>query len=371
MAARVTRSASGGSRSTDAMFAEPHQYRNEERMMTKMLDQLKNGRLPAELLPLLRNFHTAVMESPCSRCHLLALSHDELGVIFDGLADPLQPVVAVAFSSTCKGLRTPLRAALEVLEERHVRSEALCYVLRVRWDEERHVPVAWSCAHLREAESLTMANYGLAADHMATLGMLLSCGSLPRLLRLYLGENGFGDEGVQALLEGMGRDAAPLLHTLYLTDNQLGPRGAEALAAALGRGAMRKLRTLSFGSNPIGNQGVATLAVPLRKTAVKTLYLPGCEIGDEGIASLFADLNKEDFKMLDSVYLAVNPLTDTGCAMIVSAIDSGRMPLLETASLIFNDHVSVAARAAIAVAIVRRKERKVRSGHVAIDSDSD
>jgi len=31
-----------------------------------------------------------------SRCLLLALSHDELGVIFDGLADPLQPVVAVA-----------------------------------------------------------------------------------------------------------------------------------------------------------------------------------------------------------------------------------------------------------------------------------
>jgi len=43
-----------------------------------------------------------------------ALSHDELGVIFDGLADPLQPGVAVALSSTCLGLRTPLRAALEV-----------------------------------------------------------------------------------------------------------------------------------------------------------------------------------------------------------------------------------------------------------------
>ena len=50
-----------------------------------------------------------------SRSLLLALSHDELGVIFDGLADPLQPVVAVALSSTCLGLRTPLGAALEVL----------------------------------------------------------------------------------------------------------------------------------------------------------------------------------------------------------------------------------------------------------------
>ena len=55
-----------------------------------------------------------------------ALSHDELGVIVDGLADPLQPVVAVALSSTCLGLRTPLGAALEVLKERYERVKALC-----------------------------------------------------------------------------------------------------------------------------------------------------------------------------------------------------------------------------------------------------
>ena len=56
---------------------------------------------------------------------LLALSHDELGVIVDGLADPLQPVVAVALSSTCLGLRTPLRAALLVLRQRHANAVAL------------------------------------------------------------------------------------------------------------------------------------------------------------------------------------------------------------------------------------------------------
>ena len=61
-----------------------------------------------------------------SRCLLLALSHDELGVIFDGLANPLQPVIAVAFSSTCLGLRTPLQAAIEVLMGRHARAVVLC-----------------------------------------------------------------------------------------------------------------------------------------------------------------------------------------------------------------------------------------------------
>ena len=43
-----------------------------------------------------------------SRCLLLSLSHDEMGVILDGLADPLDPGVAEALCSTCKGLRNPL-----------------------------------------------------------------------------------------------------------------------------------------------------------------------------------------------------------------------------------------------------------------------
>ena len=38
-----------------------------------------------------------------SRCLLLAVSNDALGVIVDGLADPLQPVVAVALSGLCPG----------------------------------------------------------------------------------------------------------------------------------------------------------------------------------------------------------------------------------------------------------------------------
>ena len=71
-----------------------------------------------------------------------ALSHDELGVVFDGLADPLQPVVAVALSSTCLGLRTPLRAALEVLKEQNESAAALCRKVGMRWVD------------LREAKSL-------------------------------------------------------------------------------------------------------------------------------------------------------------------------------------------------------------------------
>merc|ERR1740124_1857907 len=99
-----------------------------------------------------------------------ALSHDELGVVFDGLADPIQPIVAVALSSTCVGLRTPLRAALEVLKKQHESAAALCRKVGMRWSD------------LREAKTLVWRHKCLTAADLATLGMLLpKCSSLTHL----------------------------------------------------------------------------------------------------------------------------------------------------------------------------------------------
>ena len=104
------------------------------------------------------------------------LSHDELGVIFDGLADPLQPVVAVALSSTCLGLRTPLQAALKVLGERHARAAALCHKVHMPWSP-------CNCAALRDAETLHWSHKGLTADDAEVLGMILRTNGLKKLHR--------------------------------------------------------------------------------------------------------------------------------------------------------------------------------------------
>ena len=81
---------------------------------------------------------------------LLGLSHDELSVLFDGLADPLQPVVAVALSSTCLGLRTPLQAALEVLKQQHESAAALCLKVGMRWVDLREATrLDWGSSCLR------------------------------------------------------------------------------------------------------------------------------------------------------------------------------------------------------------------------------
>ena len=325
-----------------------------------------------------RGYHMACLSPPlsalpkeewlcenCGRCLLLALSHDELGVIFDGLADPLQPVVAVALSSTCEGLRTPLRAALEVLKQRYAEAQLLCKKVHAGFDEE-DMRRPMTCTILRDAEHMQCKDGGLTAADATTLGMILRTNGLPKLRFLILDSEyargtapDFGEAGLQMLCQGIGRGTAPSLTTLDLTNNQLGPASPETLAAALSRGAMPKLVSLFLGENPIGNQGAAALAAPLRKLpALEKLYLFECEIGDEGVASLFADLGKDDFKKLEQLNLNnENKITDIGCATLVKAVDGGRLPSLERLYLGANPATDAALQA-VADALARAKARR-------------
>jgi len=259
--------------------------------------------------------------------HLLELSHDELSVIVDGLADPLQPVVAVALSTTCKGLRTPLGAALELLQQRHKAAVALCRKLRT--------PLGpMSCALLRDAKWVLSDGAALTADDMATLGMILTTTGLPRLEDLNLSRNKFGDEGMQALCVGLGRaGAAPSLRRLTLYFVNFGPAGAEALATAFCRGAMPKLDHLDLNYNPIGNQGLDALAMPLRMLpALKTMMLVQCDIGDDGVASLVVNLGNNDFKELATLWLDCNNISYAGLNSVHAAVDHGMMPALKDTS---------------------------------------
>jgi len=273
-----------------------------------------------------------------------ALSHDELGVIFDGLADPLEPVVAVALSSTCLGLRTPLGPALEVLKERHERVAALCR------------KVEMSCAELRDAEGLVWLNKGLTAGDMATLGMILRTNGLPMVQILHLSGNGFGDAGVQALCEGLGRGAVPSLRSFNLNLNEFGRAGAEALATALHKGAMPNLELLCLAVNPFGNQGMAALAAPLRKlSGFRGLILGKCEIGDEGVASLVNNLGKDDFKALEALLIDQNNVTDAGAAKLVASLDAGGLPMLIGCPLSDNP-ASTRAVQAVNAALAKRSQ---------------
>ena len=267
-----------------------------------------------------------------SRYLLLALSHDELSVIFDGLADPLQPVVAVALSSTCLGLRTPLQAALLVLRQRHEKAKALCIKLG---EAPSHARLGASyplmtCAGLRDAEELNWQctpDWQCTPNDLATLGLIMPW--MPSLKELNFDFSRVGDTGMHEICGGLGRGAAPSLRQLACGDNQFGAAGAEALAAALRRGAMPKLAELHLGENVIGDQGVAALAPALKKLpALFHLDLGVCGIGDAGVASLFHNLGKDDFKLLEKLYLDANGLTDKGCATVVTALKAGALPAI-------------------------------------------
>ena len=280
-----------------------------------------------------------------SGCHLLALSHDELGVIFDGLAGPLQPGIAVALSSTCKGVRTPLRAALEVLQQRHERAVALCG------------KIGRSCARLCREPLLNANSKRLTADDMSALSMIMRTGqTLPRLRSLWLFSNGCGDAGVQSLCDGLA--ATPSVHTLSLTDNKFGPAGAEALAAAFRAGVLPTLCFLALGNNALGSQGAAALALPLRKLpALQDLCVQNCAIGAEGLTSLITGLTKDDFKELMNLDLRSNQLTGASCAALSAALDSGAFPKLVTLRLEPNS-ASDAAMHTVRTALRRAQERR-------------
>ena len=372
---RETSSASGNSsnQADESSLAEPHELRDAERTFLKLLELTRRGVLPAKLLPAVSNLQTALSEDPCSQCHLLALSHDELDVIFDGLSDPLQPELAVVFSSTCKGLRTPLRAALEELEGQHSDVKELCRHVPDVYDKETGNSEPMDCAMLRDEMQLKWndelqlkwnnLNVDAPVEAMSTLGMILRANGLPKLRALHLAENHLGDAGAQPLFEGLGPGSLPSLLVLSIYENNIGPAGGEALAAALGSGAMPTLVRLDLHGNPIGKQGVAALAAPLRKLhSLTDMFLSGCKICDEGVASLVDNLGKDDFKALVGLDLEDNLVTDKGCATLVDAIKAGSFPSVKTVHL-HGDFVSDEANAALSAAVSERKAAELLYVH--------
>ena len=160
--------------------------------------------------------------------------------------------------------------------------------------------------------------------------MILQTNGLPRLTQLLLGDISWGDAGLQALSECLVPGVAPSLTMLSFRDNNFGPVGARALAAALRRGAMPKLEKFFLGYNGgLDSEVIAILAPPLRKQQALKYLVLRCRLGDEGVASLFANLGKDDFMALTHLDLSPNDhMTDKSCACLITALDCDALPRL-------------------------------------------
>ena len=272
---------------------------------------------------------------------LLGLADDALGEVGHILADPLDPRVAVALGSTAKGLRGPMEPALTLLRARHAAAGALAEKMRT------------SCAQLREATRLDCGYNGLTAADMETLAMLIKTNGLRKLGNISMIGNRFGDAGMLALLAGMGPGSLPRVKVMALVEDDIGPMGAAALATALAAGALPRLTKLGLGHNNVGDEGVAKLAVvPLRQRPIWGLSFCGAGMTDKGVASLLSNLGAEEFQKLAVLYLADNQISDAGCAMLVSTIDSGKLPAIESVG-VHGNPASGAAQQAVLQAVVR------------------
>ena len=177
---------------------------------------------------------------------LSRLSGDEVGIIFGGLRDTIEPGVAVAFSSASHELRKQTQALWQQLRAEHEAAAALCLKLEW-WPKQQHCASskgARSCKELREATTIESRNRSLSAADLGTLGML--CSGLPELVEIHLFESAASSDGVQRLAEGLGAGALPAVTCFLLSRLHVGDVGASALTAALGRGALPRLEILTL-----------------------------------------------------------------------------------------------------------------------------
>ena len=281
---------------------------------------------------------------------LSALSGDEVRNIFWHACNPLEPHVAVAFSSTSHELWALTQAMRLQLRSNHEAVATLCRKAGKRYGKFSQLQ---RCKKLREARRIEFGNGDLSGAELAMIGTLGPV--LPVLEQMQLsGQRYFGrdihgtlreiqfqlaaDDGVQRLVAGLGAGALPAVTTLAICHLHVGDAGALALAAALGRGALPRLKVLTLRKAAISDAGLVTLAPALRRLpALRTLILARNPFSDEGLAALVAPPTATGalpppnggLTKLEKLDLGYTQITDAGCAALISAFDSGTLPALE------------------------------------------
>ena len=219
-----------------------------------------------------------------------------------------------------------------------------------------------SCRELREATKIDWRDKGLSAADLSTLAKLGSV--LPALEVLLLTEcsGSAGRNCVQHLAEGLLAGSLPAVTELIIGSMHVGDAAASALAAALNRGALPRLTSLDLADAAVGDAGLAALAPALRRRpALEDLYLWNNPFGDKGLAALVAPPPAGTppppaggLKKLELLYLNDTQISDSGCATLAAALDSGALPALDNLEL-DGTRASDEAKAAVHEAMARSR----------------
>ena len=298
-------------------------------------------------------------------CLLLQLSPDELGKVAHELCDPLRPRYAVHLSSTAKGLRAPMQAALYWLYwQRRAANALAAHLGERRAPELSNGPMRRFRGTSSGAISLSELELGsgynnpltrdarppLTLDHWKTLGTLVGCGSFPHLTRLAI--KGIGtradqhprwsvpipllvrypcefarvyddavrpSEVVALLAAGLRRGGLPSLLYLEISQTQIGDQAASVLSSALTKRAVPKLTSIHLSQNQLGDSGLSIMASALRRLPkLKRIILDGNQIGDGGLATLLGEPMAGVFGSLKYLHVGgeSNNVSDAGRALL-------------------------------------------------------
>ena len=140
--------------------------------------------------------------------------------------------------------------------------------------------------------------------------------------QLYLGGNGLGDAGIQAISEHVLSRSDCAIMKLDLRYNDFGSLGAIAISGAWNKSPNNscKLKYLYMEGNRIGDEGAIALASALRDqaTSIQELYLGDNRIGQDGATHLAQSLLSNT--SLRKLFLEGNQIGPVGAAAFTSVL---------------------------------------------------
>lgn len=157
----------------------------------------------------------------------------------------------------------------------------------------------------------------VTATGAAALGQMLAVNTT--LSTLTLSRNALGDDGVAALLAGVRGNPQPALQSLLLTDAGISGAALDHFAALLELPTC-SLQSLQLSFNSLEAAGTAFFDALARNTSLKKLYLKDCNLGDAHVTALGEALKLNS--TLEEVDLSDNALTSAGCVALAQGLES-------------------------------------------------
>uniref|UniRef100_A0A0G4GLX9 Uncharacterized protein n=1 Tax=Chromera velia CCMP2878 TaxID=1169474 RepID=A0A0G4GLX9_9ALVE len=189
----------------------------------------------------------------------------------------------------------------------------------------------------------------------------------PVLIHLNIPGQKLEDEDLVQIGEGVRRGHFPVLQRLRLGQNLYGQKGVEGLMAGVcdAERGLRHLDSLDFfGTEGWRGMDVLGQALKLGKLPkLSRLILRSCHVSDKGIQALVEVLRANDLVFLKDLDLADNDITEEGIRTFLRALTPASLPRLASLYLEFNAGTrGVQERKDFAEMIEKlKKEGKLRS----------